>query len=253
MQFVVNIIINGLLVVGGLAAYVIYYLQRRAKKRDAAALIVTQIEELKDKLLQIDNIVINKAIDEKLFYETLDIIPDNQWEKYKHIFIKKMDYNSFKTINVFYNSILSIKEQLAFTKQLLRQQFFNIQGMLDSNCNAAILETLNLSLSPGEFVDLKHFIMNSAEINNANEDNKNNVLKMLNLFEKSYLNHDANQFWKIYNQKKELLISVINSGAYPRYVPEQIAETLGKEIKRVESIEIIGSEGYRKLKKIAKR
>lgn len=75
------IIINILLVIGGFTGFLVYFFQKANKKREAAALIVTQIEDIKEKILSINNISENNIINEKAFYETLDIITDNQWEK----------------------------------------------------------------------------------------------------------------------------------------------------------------------------
>ncbi len=252
MQDIFNNIINILLVLGGFTAFLIYYFQCKAKRRDAAALIVTQIEELKEKMLQINNISIDNTINEKAFYETLDIITENQWEKYKHLFIKKMDSNSFKTINNFYESVLSVREQLVFVKQLQRQQYFNIQGMLDTNCNSFIMDTLNFSLSSTGIKDYKQSIIEKETKNEAEEKQKELMLKVLDDLMKANPNFDANQFWKIYNMKRDLLKTIVNSSPYISYVPLQVSETFNKAIKNISSIEVIGCEGFRKLKKIAK-
>ena len=70
------------------------------------------------KILEINDIATDGKLNAIEFYETLDIITDNQWEKYRHIFIKKIDSYSFKTISKFYECTLSIREQLVFVKNL---------------------------------------------------------------------------------------------------------------------------------------
>ena len=252
MQFTFNNVINILLVIGGFAAFIVYGFQCMAKRRDAAALIVTQIEELKEKLLQISNISIDNTINEKAFYETLDIITENQWEKYKHLFIKRIDSYSFKTINNFYELVLSVREQLIFVKQLQHQQYFNIQGMLDTNCNKFIMDTLDFSLSSNGIKDFKQLIADKQSTNEEEEKQKNLMLNVLDNLMAANPNYDINQFWKVYNAKKELLKSIVNSSPYISYVPLQVSETFNKAIKNISSIEIIGCEGFRKLKKIAK-
>lgn len=252
MKVIFDSIISILLVLGGFTAFLIYYFQCKSRRRDAAALIVTQIEELKEKLLQINNISIDNTINEKAFYETLDIITENQWEKYKHLFIKRIDSYSFKTINNFYELVLSVREQLIFVKQLQHQQYFNIQGMLDSNCNKFIMDTLDFSLSSTGIKDFKQLIVDKQATNEEEEKQKNLMLNILDSLIVSNPNYDINQFWKIYNAKKELLKSVVNSSPYISYVPLQVSETFNKAIKNISSIEIIGCEGFRKLKRIAK-
>lgn len=247
-----DIVINILLVIGGLAAFLIYYFQCRAKRMDAAALIVTQIEELKDKILEINNISIDNTINEKAFYETLDIITENQWEKYKHMFIKKMDAYSFKTINSFYEAVLSAREQLIFVKQLQHQHYFNIQNMLDNDCNLFIIDTINMSNNSSGIKDYKRMIEEKDAKNETDEKQKEVTLHVLDDLMRANPNFDANQFWKIYGTKKELLKTIVNSSPYISYVPLQVSETFNKAIKDVNSIEVIGSTGFKKLKDIAK-
>ena len=256
MQGIINYLFenffNILLVIGGLGAYIVYFRECKAKERDAAALIVTQIEELKEKLLIINNMSTGNSINQKVFYETTDIITDNQWEKYKHMFINEIDSYSFKTINSFYESILSIKDQLLFVKQLQHQQYHNIQGMLDTNCNSFILDGMNMLISSPSLTDLKK-IISDKEADKDSESNQNgNFSELVDYLIKANPNFDINQFWKIYNSKKEWLKSIVNESPYIQYVPTQVAETLNKEITNINSIEIIGCEGFRNLKKIAK-
>ena len=78
------------------------------------------------------------------------------------------------------------------------------------------------------------------------------MIKVLDDLMKANPNFDANQFWKIYSTKKDLLKTIVNSSPYISYVPTQVSETFNKAIKNISSIEVIGCEGFRKLKKIAK-
>ena len=252
MDFIVKNWLDILLVFVGAGGFITYFWQDKRRKREAAALIITQIEDLKEKLLNINNISVDNTINEKAFYETLDIINDNQWEKYRHLFIKKIDSYSFKIIGQFYECALSIREQLVFVKQLQHQQYFNIQGMLDTNCNSFLLDAINnISTSPS-MEELKKILL-EKDGKSGSEKRKNDVLVglMKELMEANQ-NYDFNQFWKIYDSKKNVLKSIVNSSPYISYVPVQVAETLNKEIKNINSIEIIGCDGYKKLKKISK-
>ena len=243
-----NIVNDILLVIGGLTAFFTYFFQCSAKRRDAAALIVTQIEELKDKMLEINSISIDNTINEKAFYETLDIITENQWDKYKHMFINKMDSYSFKTINNFYEAVLSAREQLLFVKQLQHQHYFNIQNMLDNDCNLFMIDTINIT----GINDYKKMIGEKETKNEMDEKQKELMIHVLDDLMKANPNFDANQFWKIYGAKKDLLRNIVNSSPYISYVPLQVSETLNKSIKNVNSIEVVGSTGFKKLKEIAK-
>ena len=249
---IINFIINILLVIGGSAGFTVYFWQNKNKEREAAALIVTQIEDIKEKILSINNISANNIINEKAFYETLDIITDNQWEKYRHLFIKKIDSHSFKTISKFYECTLSIREQLIFAKNLQHQHFFNIQGLLESDCNNFFVETLNSIISNPNMIAFKEDLLKKETKNEDEEKSKKIQIGILDELIQANPNYDLNNFWKIYNTKKSLLNDIVNSSPFINYIPLQISQTLNEQLKNVNAIEIIGCDGFRKLKKIAK-
>lgn len=249
---IINFIINILLVIGGFAGFAVYFWQNKNKEREAAALVVTQIEEIKEKILSINNISANNIINEKAFYETLDIITDNQWEKYRHLFIKKIDSHSFKTISKFYECTLSIREQLMFAKNLQHQQYFNIQGMLDTDCNDFLLQALNSAISNPNMIDFRENMLKKEPKNEDEEKSKRIQIGVLDELIQANPNYDLNNFWKIYNTKKARLKEIINSSPFINYIPLQISQTLNEQLNNINAIEIIGSEGFRKLKKIAK-
>lgn len=249
---ILNLCLNILIAIGGFAGFCVYFWQNSNRKREAAALIVTQIEDLKEKILSINNIAANNIINEKAFYEALDIITDNQWEKYRHLFIRKIEPSSFKTISKFYECTLSIREQLILVKNLQHQQYFNMQEILNSDCNDFILKILNSTNKNVNISDFKKAILNK-ETNNENEEMlKNMYVGILEELLQSNPNYDMNNFWKIYNSKKTMLREIINTSPFITYIPMQVSNTLNEQLKNINAIEVIGCEGFRKLKKIAK-
>ena len=240
---IIRIIIDALLVFGGFGAFIVYWWQKRNEKSDAASLVVLQIEDLTYKLLEVNDMIVDGMINETSFYETLDIINDNQWEKYKHLFVNKIDSFSYKIINSFYEYTLSIKEQLSLAKRLQQNQYFNIQGMLDSNCNAILMDNLNKSM-----INLKDLTENIPTSNNNDEMTKS-------LISNNITSEEDINYSKIYqrcNATKDIFKKIINCDPYILYIPKQIAVTLTKQLTKVNSLDVIGCEGYKKLKKIAK-
>ncbi len=137
-------------------------------------------------------------------------------------------------------------------KQLQHQQYFNIQGMLDTNCNNFLMESINnISVTPN-MKELKKIIAEKEIHDEEGRKQADIFVGMIDELMKANPNYDINQFWKIYDAKKNLLKSIVNSSPYISYVPVQVAETLSKAIKNINSIEIIGCEGYKKIKKISK-
>ena len=231
ISIIVNLIVDTLLIIGGFGAFVVYFCQKRNEKRNAAFLITLQIDEIKDKMLDINEMIVDGVINETSFYETLDIINDNQWEKYKHLFVNKIDHYSYKTINSFYEYALSIKEQLLFAKRLQQNQYFNIQGMLDTNCNTFLMETIKNNQDLDSVENIEETILNNI-----------NLQGILN----------TKKVYDEYNKKKEIIRDIVNSSPYITYIPKQIALTLNKQLTNINSLEVVGSLGYKKLRKIAK-
>ena len=252
IQYILDNFLDILIALGGFTAIIIYILQRVQKKREAAALIVLQIEELKEKVSQIRDITLDNSINEKTFYETLDIITDNQWEKYKHLFVKKIDMYSFKQISSFYEYILKLREQLLFVKQLQHQQYFNIQSMLNYNCNSMITDLIKSSDRKADIGEVLDKINTIKAVSENEKKQKKVVLEILDDWTSTHSCFDSSSFWTKYSHYKDLTIGVINSNPYISYVPVQVSETFNKAISHLDSIEVIGCLGYKKLKKIAK-
>ena len=247
---IINCIVNVIIAIGGLSAFFTYFAQKSAKKKEAAALVVTQIEDLKEKILEINDIATDGKLNATEFYETLDIITDNQWEKYRHLFIKKIDSYSYRNINKFYDCALGIREQLLFVKQLQHGQYMNIQAMLDNNCNQAIFDAMK-NIDP-TIASLDTIV---KQLKPTNDDEKN-VKEFMNNKISDMINSNSTQGTKKilenYYPKMNKIREIANSKVYINYIPDQVYVTLSKLINDIRTIEVIGCTGYKKIKKIAK-
>lgn len=107
---IISVFTNIFLVVVGCGVFVVYYLQERRKKIEAACLIISQIDELQNRILEISNYIVNGVLNSTAFYESLPLITNNYWDKYKHLFVRKMEQNSYSVLNKFYNYVSEIQE-----------------------------------------------------------------------------------------------------------------------------------------------
>lgn len=243
-----EIICNFLLVIAGFSAVGIYLSQKKDEKKSAATLVVMQIDSLKNKLPEITELISNNKINETGIYETLDILDDNQWNKYKHLFVGSIDITSLKIIDNFYYATSLIREQLVLAKKLQQQSFFNNQQMLANNFNYFLIQGLENKYSNNS-ANIKEAI---AAIPTATETDT----KIKELAEKMLDNQittkDNDQFLNTYlykvNEVKDLFGK---QGIFIGYLPEQIRITIEKELKKMSHIEVIGCSGYKTLKKIA--
>lgn len=244
-----EIICNFLLVIAGFSAVGIYLSQKKDEKKSAATLVVMQIDSLKNKLPEITELISNNKINETGMYETLDILDDNQWDKYKHLFVGNIDITSLKIIDDFYYATSLIREQLVLAKKLQQQSFFNNQQMLANNFNYFLIQGLEKKYSNNSS-DIKETIAAIPTVTETESKIKGLAEKMLD--NQIATKVDDTQFLNEYLYKTNEVKDLFGKqGIFIGYLPEQIRITIEKELKKISHIEVIGCSGYKKLKKIA--
>ena len=249
-NFFINILFNILMIIGGFTALITYILQIRKENKNAAILIVTQIDDLKNKIADIVEIINNNKLDAVSIYETLDILEENQWDKYKHLFVGKIDLNSLRIIDNFYSGVSLIREQLVLSKRLQQQSFFNNQQFLGQDSNMYLIQALDNKNSMN-ITNIKDVLRKIPEENEETKNTKEYLIKNVeNLFP---VNANSTQFMNAYMYKiNELKAKFGIQGGFISCLPEQIRVTIDKELSKLSHIEIMGCKGYKELKKIAK-
>lgn len=234
----------------GFVAIVVYKMQKIDENKNAAILVVTQIDDLKNKITDIVEIINNNKLDAVSIYETLDILEENQWDKYKHLFVGKIDLNSLRIIDNFYSGVSLIREQLILSKKLQQQSFFNNQQFLGQDSNMYLIQSLDNKYS-FNITNIKDVLKKIPEDNEEIKNTKEYLIKNAeNLFP---VNANPTQFMNVYMYKiNELKETFGRQGGFISYLPEQIRVTIDKELSKLSHIEIIGCTGYKKLRKIAK-
>lgn len=219
IRFIANNWVNMLLVIVGTFALIVYKLQERRKRIDAASLIILQIDEVQEKLREISTYIVDGKLNETAFYESLPLMEENYWDKYKHYFVRDMDATSYSSLNLLYNYVSGIQEQQLLMKSFQKNNFYLTQTILAN--------------------------MEAQFINNG----------LNNLFQQTTWNpnFDFNQFWNIYKQQDEQLKYIINNGVFTPYIPAQIRVSLDKILKEYSMLKILGTEGYQMLKEISKK
>lgn len=98
--------------------------------------------------------------------------------------------------------------------------------------SVALTSTIPDKLAPEQKLALENMLKQAATINQ---------------------NPDLNTFWSIYGKHKDSIHKIVNQGALTQYIPVQIRITLENALKKYNSIQIVGCEGYQKIKKLAQR
>ncbi len=244
--------LNILLILVGLSAFIIYWLQERKKINEAASLIVLQIEEFQGRVRELSTFVANQQLNDTNFYESLPLMDTNYWDKYKHYFVLKMDASSYNVINSFYQYLAEIQEQHSLMKNLQKNNFFVNQNVIAGIESQFIITYFNNFFMNINNSNLITTLENKLPLN-ITEEEKKCLKKILQEIPLQPTNFDINHFWSIYQQEKMQFETIINQKALTYYIPEQIRMSLEKILKKYSMLEITGTNGYRKLKKYSTR
>lgn len=236
----------------GLVALVVYYLQEGQKRKEAASLIVLQINELAERIREISGYITEGGIDSVSFYESVPLLETNYWNKYKHYFVNSIDSNSFTAINQFYSYALEIQEQQTFAKELQKNSLVLVQQAINNLEFEFIKNGINSNFGK---IDLNGLLSSLSKSMPAgmNEVDKNNLLNFSQLILDQNPGFDINQFWTVFDKQKARINLIFNSRGtiFTNYSPIQIAVSLKKILAKISLLTIIGCDGYTKLEKIA--
>lgn len=107
MEFVNNIIewmvtniIDIALVVVGLSALAVYYAQKKSELYSAGTLIIGQINLVEKNVSILKN---EQQLNNVAVYNTNPIIKENMWEKYKHLFAKRLTGAEYEMVQNFFD------------------------------------------------------------------------------------------------------------------------------------------------------
>lgn len=102
---------------------IIYYKQRKTETRNAARMIIIQIDSIKTKT----NILMRTLgtdtteFDYEKLWQSENIINNNIWETYRHLFVKKLEYNEIVALNNYYDNVIAIAKQQAEIKSIFSE------------------------------------------------------------------------------------------------------------------------------------
>lgn len=237
----------------GLVALAVYILQERRKVSEAASLIVIQVEELKKQIQNIGSYIVEKTLDAPAFYESQPLFKEDYWNKYKHYFVKKLDARSFTIFDEFYSCAAGILEQQQLMKSLQKNFFFVKQNVVSSIESTFMYDAMKIST--GE-IDKDGAVkaLGSLLPQSISDENRNAMDSMLNGIVNIGPNYNLNLIKEYFSKKKCVFFELANTnGMLTTYIPDQIRVSLENAIKKVTLLEIVGCEGFRKMKQIANR
>ena len=110
----------------GTAAYVVYRIQQRDRKREAANIILLEIQSA-ERILQL--IKKGLAKDPPTLPPDLRLLPNESWSKNNYLFIKDFDRNEWDSLTDFYNKCMLLDETIRYNNA----SFWNDVEQIRSN------------------------------------------------------------------------------------------------------------------------
>lgn len=253
MKFVTDNIIGIATVLVGFVALVVYKLNKRDEMRSAAAMIVMQIDAINLEIEKLSRYCANDNFDIVALYESQALVDCSYWEKYKHLFVNKMDSHSFQSLDSFYTDSKVINDQIKLIKQMVFQHLSLIQSglfMIQNDefrnelkfCDENPLGSLIESLTP-------------AEVQGGNLSD-NNVTKLSEVLEYFKNTGGASYVDRVIRQNREFsaktspFLQYLNQ-LFPMYTPQQLIDSIKKNVSHLAHIDI--SQGYNRLTKYSGR
>lgn len=118
-----NVVQNIIMVITVAVTIWIYFLQRKAARRDAARVIVIQIDSISQKMELLIRAIENDAskFDAGKLWQIESVIENNEWIKYRHLFVKKLHYNEIVALNNFYDDVVSVRFQQEEIRKIISE------------------------------------------------------------------------------------------------------------------------------------
>ncbi|MDH4319824.1 MAG: hypothetical protein OEV64_15690 [Desulfobulbaceae bacterium] len=133
-------IINSIVTfVVGSVALVIYKLTKRSEKKNAATIVVMDIRHAEQVVLSI----LEKGIVDRTLK---NILSENNWAKYKHLFASEFSYDDFAAFNRFFDSCVEIAD----AKKRMNEVFYASLNAKTSIAQQKILDISDISSQEGQ-------------------------------------------------------------------------------------------------------
>ena len=110
-----NFVIALVTFLAGTAAFIIYIKQKWDSKKDAANIILLEIQNAERILGQVGEGVRTGQLQNKF------LIPTESWNKYKYLFVRDFDRDEWDNINGFYNNCQLYDEAIAYNNSFFQK------------------------------------------------------------------------------------------------------------------------------------
>lgn len=165
----------------GMIAFYLYDKQKNDSKKDAANIILLEIQSAERILGQISEEVRSGNLPNKF------LLPTESWSKYKYYFVRDFDRDEWDLITGFYNNAKLYDEAVAYNNSLFQKNEEQIR--------------INMLCTPAEYI--REFIENSKDSPSDIDESQRleKIFEKSQKFQKTYLSRIGSLF---YNPQKPL-------------------------------------------------
>lgn len=104
--------------------WIIYHRNKVNQRKNAARIVIMQIENIYDNVLELSNCIREDySYDPYKMNQSKSILDENEWNNYKHLFVKKLSDEQIKTINLYYEYAILFKEQQNALKHSIKLSY----------------------------------------------------------------------------------------------------------------------------------
>jgi len=146
-----------ILVVGAFV-FIIYLINKKEERNRAATILIMEIRGIEEALKKLREVQSNMN-----FYPSDPIIRENNWEKYKFLFIKNLDQDEYSLISEFYSTACRIEEERSI---LIRQIIMSFETKCRALHESFVdIAKQNPDMSKEEFLEITNKIAEKVREN----------------------------------------------------------------------------------------
>jgi hypothetical protein len=113
----------------GLVAFIVYQKQQNDRKKDAATIVLLEIQNATDRLKAVNESIVK----DKLIKEDTLLMPTARWEKYKYLFVRNFNSRELNEITTFYEKCLTYDKIVRYHSSFFVKNEEQVRNNLQSS------------------------------------------------------------------------------------------------------------------------
>jgi hypothetical protein len=126
---------------GAITAYVIYIRKIRSNKKDAANILLLEIQNAKRQFSIAKKQIKDAGDDEtKMLAEDTFLMPNHSWNKYKYIFVRNFDRDEWDALSLFYDKCLLFDEAIIHNNRAFPQNAEQLRAAMNQATTSILMK-----------------------------------------------------------------------------------------------------------------